>query len=171
MAYELITKYTVPSNTSSVSFNLPSTYRDIQIIVGGRSTATGQDRSVFLIANNGDTTNTNYNRFSWYTEDGSNGAEYYTSTTQARAVGILASAGSSSSNFYGLVKIWLNNYNDANNWTTTYSQLANVSTSARFDNWGIGNTWKNNAAITSVAFSFDVGNIQANSVFHIYGLK
>lgn len=171
MAYELITEYTVPSNTGSVSFNLPSTYRDIQIIVGGRMTTANADRAVFLVAYNGDTTVSNYIRYSWYIEDGSNGSEYFTTSSQTRAVGLLAGTNATSSNFYGLVKIWLNNYNDANNWTTTFSQLSSISTNARFDNWGIGNTWKNNAAITSIDFSFDSGNVQANSKFHIYGLK
>lgn len=171
MAYELITKYTVPSNTASVSFNLPSTYKDIQIIVGGRMTGTAQDRAVLLVAYNGDTTNANYIRYSWYIEDGSNGTEYYTTSAYTKAVGLLGGQTSTSNTFYGLAKIWLNNYNDANNWTTTFSTVTSISTSARFDNWGIGNTWKNNAAITSIDFSFDTGNIQANSVFHIYGLK
>lgn len=170
MSYELITKYTVPSTTNSVSFSIPATYKDLQLVIGARCTAS-LNRQLLLMVVNNDTTNTNYIQYDWYTEDGSNGVEYYTSSTRTRITGIFSAGNSSSSSMFGLSKIWINGYTNSSGWQAFASNFTAAQSSSNYDNWGNGNTWKTNAAISNLQFIFETGDIAQNSVFYIYGLK
>jgi hypothetical protein len=174
MSYILIQKVTVTSGSSPTIAltTLPSTFVDLKLFITAKSTDTTINRSLIYLTLNGNTTNTDYISYNWYTEDGSNNAEYTTSTTKTRMTSLVSASKSGISSYaFGTSAVWINNYNDSSNYQSIYSTVTQRALSTNYDNWGSGVTWKQNAAITDITLNMDVGNFAAGSTVHLYGLK
>jgi hypothetical protein len=169
MAMELIQKVT--GSGAALQFtNIPATYKDLRLIIQVK--ADGVARSPIVIEINGDTTNTNYLQFDWYQEDNSNGAEMTTSTDKTRMVGGAAGTTTASQYSYGANELRINGYANSTIWQTLHSSIIHWQATNSWDNWGNGNTWKNNAAITSLTFRTYTGaNFVAGSYISLYGIK
>lgn len=172
MAFEFIQKYTVSSPTATITLNtLPTTYKDLRLFINCKSTDTVSTRPILYVAFNSDTTNTNYVEYNWYTEDGSTGSEFVTSTTKTRMLSLPSSSKSGISSYaFGASEVWINNYNDSSNYQSVYSTVIQAQSSSNYDNWGNGITWKNNSAITDMTFYFDAGNFATGSTISLFGI-
>jgi hypothetical protein len=171
MAFELIQKKTLTSSSALVEFDtLPTTYKDLKVIISGRGTAT-QNRAVSLIRFNNDSTNTNYIQFDWYYEDGSTGGEWSNGTARARIVGIFPCANATSSDSFGIAEIAINNYNNTTNYKQINSFMCSYQTTGSWDLWNGGVVWENTNAITKLGFEPETGSFATGSTFYLYGLK
>lgn len=173
MAMELIQKVTTTSGQAAVEFlTLPSTYKDLRILICAKST-TSQLRENVIMEVNGDSTNTNYIQYDWYQEDNTDGAEYTTSSAKTRfAAGVSGSGSGVSANAYGATEMFINDYNNASIRQAFYSPFVHYQTSGNWDNWGNGVTWSNTAAITSLVFRMFTGsNFVTGSTISLYGIK
>jgi hypothetical protein len=171
MAFELIQKKTLTSSSALVEFDtLPTTYKDLKVIISGRGTAS-QTRVVSFIRVNNDSTNANYMQFDWYFEDGSAGGEWSNGGARARIMGIFPCTNATSASSFGIAEVAINNYNDTTNYKQINSFLCSYQTTGSWDLWNDGIVWKNTSAITKIGFEPEAGSWQSGSTFYLYGLK
>jgi hypothetical protein len=171
MALELIQTKTLASSSALVEFDtLPTTFKDLKVIITGRGTSS-QNRVVIFLRVNNDSSNSNYTQFDWYFEDGSSGGEYSNGTSRSRIIGIVPCANATSSSSYGIADIWINNYQNTTNFKQFNSLLCSYQTTASWDNWNNAVVWRNTNAITNLSFETETGSFAAGSTFHLYGLK
>ncbi len=172
MAFDLIQAKTLTSSSALVEFDtLPTTYKDLRVVVSARGTAS-QNRVVIFVRLNNDSTNSNYFQYDWYFEDGGAGGEWSNGGSRARIVGIVPCANATSSNSFGVFELWVNNYNNTTNNKAINSLLCSYqSTAPSWDLWNNGNTWKNTNAITKIAVEPETGSFTTGSTFYLYGLK
>lgn len=170
MAFDLIQKRTLTSTSAYVEFDtLPTTYKDLKVIISGRIN-NSTNRSVCYLRLNNDSSNSNYIQFDWYFEDTTSGGEWANGTSRARIMGIFPSNNSTSSSSYGITDVWINNYNNTTNFKQINSHMNQYATTSSWDLWNSGVVWKNANAITKVGFDA-AGDWAVGSTFYLYGLK
>lgn len=171
MAFELIQRKTLDSSSSLVAFDtLPTTFKDLRVIISGRGTAS-LNRVVILLRVNNDSSNSNYTQFDWYFEDTSSGGEYANGTSRSRIIGIVPCINATSSGSYGIADIWINNYQNTTNFKQLNSLMCSYQTTTSWDNWNNAVLWRNTNSITNLSFETETGSFAAGSTFHLYGLK
>jgi len=148
MAFDLIQTKTLASPSALVEFDtLPTTYKDLRVVVSGRGT-TSLNRVVVLVRLNNDSTNSNYIQYDWYFEDASSGGEWSNGSSRARIIGIVPAVNATSANSFGAFELWINNYNNTTNNKAINSLMCSYqSTAPSWDSWNSGITWKNTNAI------------------------
>jgi hypothetical protein len=172
MAMELIQKITVATTQAAIQFNtIPATYKDLRLYIGVKSDS--GFREPLIVEINGDSTNTNFIQYDWYQEDGSNGAEYTTSTAKTRMVSSVSGSNSPTpSAAYCGTELWINDYANSSIRQAIYGNITHYQSTSSWDNWGNGCTWLNDAAITSLVFRLYTGSFfVANSTISLYGIK
>jgi hypothetical protein len=171
MAFDLIQRITLATNTTTVSFNtLPSSYKDLRVYIVGRGSSANIRIRCYMTVNN-DTTAANYIQYEWYQEDNALGAEMYTSGSETRAIGVVPAASADASTF-SATEVWAYDYNN----TSAYQGFTGWTACPRRDNsgydrWQTGNTWLSNAAVTNLSFYLGAGDWVTNSTFYLYGQK
>ena len=165
-AIKFIEKVVLGSDAATVTIGsggtIPQTYDDLLVLISSRSTPTPSELATEMyISINGSTSN-----FSGRVLYG-NGSSAGSFTT-TRWVGSISSA-NTTANTFGPNEIYIPNYRGStnkslsvtnsteNNGTTAYPAAAAV-------------LWANTAAITSLSFSSNVGNIASGSSFYLYGI-
>jgi hypothetical protein len=167
--YDLITSYTVPSNTGIVSFSSLGAYDDLIVEFAARTDTSNFDTA--LTINSATSNNYAYNiLFS----TGSFNGEAATSTANLGRAGY-NSYGSTASTSYGSTKFYFPNYRRTDRWKTFYWEGFGLIADNAV-NFGIGwsmNRWENTAAISSLQFVFNFFSAQATtgSTFYIYGVN
>ena len=155
ITYEPIATTTLGSTASSVTFSsISGSYTDLVLITAAKYT-TGS--SHIRLQYNSDTGN-NYSATAIY-GDGAGAFSSRTSNTSSIAI---ARAGSE----FGVGITHIQNYSN----TTTY-KTAIYRTSQDNDVFGRVGLWGNTAAINSIKYQIDSGNIQSGSTFTLYGIK
>jgi hypothetical protein len=149
---------------------LPTTYKDLKVVISGRGTAS-QNRVVSFIRVNNDSSNANYIQFDWYFEDTSAGGEWSNGGSRARIMGIFPCANATSASSFGIAEIAINNYNNTTNYKQINSFLCSYQTTASWDLWNDGIVWENTNAITKLGFEPEAGSWASGSTFYLYGLK
>lgn len=156
--YELITSYTVPSNTTSVTLSsIPSTYTDL-VIVGNYKVVNGGGVG-FSLRFNSDTGN-NY-EFMGFAANGSANSGNYGQPYNMSYVAIALD------NPLTTTVAYVNDYATTGKYKTILAHSGNSG----FNSAYTGN-WNNTAsAINSVTFVCDGGsNITAGGIFTLYGI-
>ena len=164
-AVELIDEVVTSSSQATVTFSsIPTTYRDLLIVVRGRSNRAGTNNDEVRLQFNGDTGN-NYE----YARTGRAISSAFSdgNATQGSAWIGSISAATSTANLPGLVEATIGDYNG-----TTFHKVVNGGSTAG----GSGDTftakqgaiWRNTAAITSVVVLM-VSTFVDGSVVSLYG--
>jgi hypothetical protein len=167
----LLYSTTLSSPASSITTGtLPTGYKSLVIDTGLRCDGSYSSR-VVLGYFNGDTTKTNYQveeiyAFSTTVAAASINYPYMTGTTGATA----------SASFFGADRVIIRDHESTDKYKTwNFTETAHMSTAVSDRFWlGVGGTWRNTAAITSITFEVDdvaVPDFIAGSFVAVYGLK
>jgi hypothetical protein len=166
--HDLITSYTVPSDTADVTLSsIPQTYTDLYLVVMGKSSYTGDAGNGFRIQFNGVTTSS----YSWI--------DQRLMTTGTKPIGIAvnsdtymqfiylpSSGGGTPSTTWGSGTVEISNYTN-----TSYHKSALGRSFSREAAVGMANAiFRNTSAVTSLRW-FGDGNILAGSTIHLYGVR
>jgi hypothetical protein len=166
--YDLITAYTVPSNTATVSLGSLGSYDDLIIEYAGRSNISTFDATMQINSATGST----YAYNILFSTGGVNG-EAATSTTSLERAGY-NSYSSNGTNSYGSTKFYYPNYRRTDRFKTFFWEGFGLISDTGA-NFGIGwsmNRWENTAAISSVQFTnYSPGNWTTGSTFYVYGIN
>lgn len=158
----LLKRVVLGSDTTTVSLtsaDIPSIgYRDLEVVVNGRSTAGTTEDTVFA-AFNGDTTDANYIRQSSLGVLGNPVA----SNAAERAFGYITAAGTSPANQPGVMRALITDYAG----TAWYKQSVSQYGTGRYAGT-VALTWKNPAAITSIDLT-TASQFKAGTVVSLYG--
>jgi len=163
ITYKLIESKTVGTAVGSVEFtSIPATYTDLLFLISSQSALAEVNRGLYILNFNGSTAN-----FSGIYAQGA-GSGTPSSGSLAKYVGPTAAA--NTTNLWSNQQIYIPNYASGNNKSYSVDSVmeANTTLSYIVNNAGY---WANSAAITSVAFAYDSGNINVNSTFYLYGIK
>ena len=171
--FEEIELITLSSNAASISFtSIPQTYKNLQVSCQLRVDATsfpyGTKSNVFI---NGDTTSTNYNQFGQYiARSGTSSASQ--GKVRQNTFTIVGAASNSDANLMGYTRLTFNNYSAAFKKTGYYQMTAfkDLNNNGQYSDTGLWN-WRNGAAITSLTFTGESGNLLSGSSISIYGMK
>jgi len=167
--YKLISKVTVSSATSSITFSsIPSTYTDLLVKVSPRFSSASANKTLVMRFNS-DASTSNYKnkRLQSYgtgvsssVEEGYNGG--YISEVNA---------GSNTANTFSNVEIYIPNYAGSNNkFFSVDSAMENNATTAYAQL--LINLWSNTAAITSITLvEQSSDNFVQYSTARLYGIK
>lgn len=161
-AYEPITAITVPSGTTSISFNsIPSTYTHLQI----RAFAASSAAANMTIRLNGDT-GSNY---SWHYLEG-NGAS--TSAGGSGSIGYLLGpvTTNTASAYTGIIMDFLDYANTNKNKTVRTLAGVDLNGSNTWLNMFSG-AWYNTTAINSITLAISSATFTQYSSFALYGIK
>jgi hypothetical protein len=158
--YVPIVTYTVPSNTTSYTFNsIPGTYTDLIIVC--RAGAVSNSDLTFRV--NGDT-GTNYSTTNIYGDGASAGSVRTSNVT----IGYATYYGSIETLGNSVHIIQFMNYSNTTTYKTVLARANNASASRGVD--AIVNLWRNTSAINSVTLIGQNANILAGSIFTLYGI-
>ena len=160
VTYEAISSTTLVSAQASVTLNSFSGYTDLIIVCNSRGTS-GSAANIF-VRFNGDT-GSNYSKT---LIEGNGSTATSARDTNSPAIYSLAISAASTSEPSSSV-IHLMNYS---NTTTNKTVLGRCSIAGLVTNAVVG-LWRNTAAITSVSFTIDSGNLATGSTFSLYGIK
>jgi hypothetical protein len=151
--YTPLANVTLGSSAASVTFSsIPATYRDLIVVLNGKTLAD----SLLIIAFNGDTTASNYNRVDMRGDSG--GA--ISVTGNDRYIANFASTDSST------VRLDIMDYSATDKHKTLLSRNTELGSRVRY--WA--NRWANTAAITSVAVGPDGGSFASGTTVNLYGV-
>lgn len=153
--YRPLATVTLASSASSVTFsNIPSTYRDLILVIQGTNTSSGNSR----LRVNGDSGN-NYNQVRMY---GAGGA----GSDSASNIDSLDMSSMTTSSGYQAV-IQLMDYSATDKHKTILSRTQESNISAVLANAG---RWANTAAITSITMFTSSGSYATGTTLNLYGI-
>lgn len=161
--YKLIESKTVGTAVGSIEFtSIPATYTDLLFLISSQSALAESDRGLYILNFNGSTAN-----FSGMYVQGA-GSGTPSSGSLAKYIGPTPAA--NTTNVFGNQQLYIPNYASSNNKSYSIDSVAEANTTLSYiaNNAGY---WANSAAITSVAFAYDSGNINVYSTFYLYGIK
>jgi len=166
-SYESIATVTVGSGAASaVDFtSIPSTYKHLQIRGIANRTSGGDDNINLRLGNGSIDTGTNYSGHQLL-GDGSGTAGY----SAVSASSITAIPSSSASSSFGAFVIDILDYADTNKYKTVRILCGDDRNGSGYVIFRSGN-WRNTAAIDSIRFVPNSGNITQYSTFALYGIK
>lgn len=166
--HELITSYTVPSDTADVTLSsIPQTYTDLYLVVMGKSSYTNDAGNGFRIQCNGVTSSGSYSWIDQRYQTGSTPIGVATnSDTYMQFIYLPSSGGGTPSTTWGSATVEISNYTN-----TSYHKSALSRSFSRESAVGMAQaTFRNTSAITSLRW-FGDGNILAGSKIYLYGVK
>lgn len=149
---------TLGSNQTSIVFgSLPSTYKDLRIVVQGQLTASS---NYFKLNFNGDSGN-NYN---YVFMRGNGSATLSTAVSNDASIYQTPSSISADTNTMITADVMDYSATDKHKSTLTRSHTDGVYV------WAIAGRWANTSAITSVTIAAFSGSLKAGSTFALYGV-
>jgi hypothetical protein len=162
--YEPISTQTLGSDTATVTFSsIPQTYTDLVVISNSRSTrASNSGDNLFLRFNSDSGTN-----YSATTLEGNGSIAESTRFSPLSALLARIPATTATAGVFSPTIMHIMNYTNVTTFKTTLLKFQSVSESVGL-NVGL---WRNTAAITTVAFSANNGNLVSGSSFTLYGVK
>jgi hypothetical protein len=173
-AYYPISTTTLGSNQATVTINLPSSgYTDIIVMFQGTNAGGNPQNDMNMIFNSDN--GNNYSLIQTYGSGGGAGGTDFALGYSAPALKVSSwvPGPGKDANWLGSNKIEINNYLSTTHYRTVLSRWNNFVTSSSLYLLGASmGVWKNNTnAVSTVTFSFVVGNFAAGSIFSVYGLK
>ena len=167
--YEPLITYTVPSAVATVTLGsggqgtIPSTYTDLVLIALGKTTDGAAYRTLLIRPNND--TNSNYS-VTYMGGDGSTAYSNRTTNESSLRCGYLQGSGSIQTSIISFF-----NYSNSTTYKTALIRYGgNTDAVDAQTNAQVG-LWRSTSAITSFVLSAGAGNIDAGSIFTLYGIK
>jgi hypothetical protein len=172
----LISSYTVPSDTTTYTFNDVGTYDDLFIVLSARGYGSaGTDRDAIALRFNGAST-VAYTYMRGYQIGGSTTRGSDSDTADRLLLGYIPGRAAGPSNVYSATTIYIPQYRSTAAVKTLVcdSVAENTTSGANGISYTTG-AWNDTAAISSITFGiwdgFGSFNIVAGSTFSIYGIN
>ena len=165
--YILLETIELTQSAASVIFdNLPASgYTDLKVVISGRSSRSNPTDTLFMKINGTSTTYANRRIYGFASTAGS---DNYASTSGMDVGGITGNT--ATANTYSSQEVYVPNYTSSSYKTISYDGVSeNNSSSGNFLVMQ-ATLWSNTAAITSLTFQADVGNLMSGSTFSLYGV-
>lgn len=162
---ELISKQVLTSNQSSVTFsNIPQTYKDLYLIVSGRTDRPLVTDSAIVefngIVNSGST------RYLY-----GDGTSVVSSTESNKIYIAQCTGGNATVNTFGNSEAYIPNYTASANKSISVTGVNETNATAAYI-FAFANLWPNTSAINSMLIKPNIGpNFTASSSFYLYGIK
>jgi hypothetical protein len=169
--YILISSNVLTSAAASVTFSsIPATYTDLVLRIGARASAASIYPDGLQTTFNGSSA-ANYSQTFLYADAATPSSSGYSNQT---LMNILASVngGTSTSNTFSNIEIYIPNYAGSTNKNLNTSVVAETNSASNLV-WNIGSyagLWSNTSAISSIAFNCG-SNLETGSSFYLYGIK
>jgi hypothetical protein len=163
ITYKLIESKTVGTAVGSVEFtSIPATYTDLLFLISSQSALAESDRGLYILNFNGSTADFS----SMYAQGAGSGTP--ASGSLAKYIGPTPAA--NTTNVFGNQQLYIPNYTLSRGKSYSVDSVSEANTTLSYivNNAGY---WNNTAAVTSVAFAYDSGNINVHSTFYLYGIK
>ena len=160
--YRLISSLTVGSS-GAVSMDfiaIPQTYTDLEILVSGRTTGSGNGINITFNGNGADYTNAAMQ---------GNGSSVSSYGTYNRNAGMFAYSGDTANNF-GSTKIYIPNYTRSINKAYSAEGLSENNSATAYMNM-VNGLWSNTSAISSITLVPMDGTLIQNSTAYLYGIS
>jgi len=169
--YELITTQATSSLVSTITVSIPTGFTDIQIRTSFRSTRAGLIDGVGIYFNS-DSNTANYNRLTFYNEDGGLGSEIARATSSSQQMGaVLAGSIPVTTQFSNGIVDLINVSSSARKSFNTYQSGQRTGGATR-NIWSNYMNWTGTAAISTVTFQVATGpNFAIGSSVSVYGIK
>ena len=159
--YTPIATTTLGSAAASYTFSsIPSTYTDIVLVASATPSTSAYLGYIVL---NGDS-GSNYSETLLYGTGSVAGSNRESNRTKGYVGNWTTANATSSPTVY---QIHFQNYSN----TTTYKTFISRSADAGTETNAVVNLWRSTAAINSIGFSVNSGNIAAGSTFTLYGIQ
>lgn len=153
--YEPIQTQTLANTATSLTFSsIPQTYTDLQVVVNGFVSASGD--AIHIQVNSDTATNYSWTRIYG---DGTTASSDRGSTQNKATLGLMGNGQSA-------LIVQLLNYSN----TTTNKTFLGRSAADNFVQLGVG-LWRNTAAINSVTVLTGGQTFQIGAIFSLYGIK
>jgi hypothetical protein len=165
MTMTLIETKTLGTAAAQIEFtSIPQTYTDLLFLVSGRSSNTGDVYNNLFITVNG--TSSGYSERLLY---GNGSAVGSVGEALTRFRFFYISTLSATSNTFGSGQLYIPNYAGATNKSMSSESVAENNGTATLQSI-TAHLWSNTAAITTVRFALDVGNLVVGSTISLYGI-
>ena len=165
MTMTLIETKTLGTAASAIEFtSIPQTYTDLVFLVSARSSNTGAVYDNLFITVNG--TSSGYSERLLY-GDGSATGSVAEALTRFRF--FYTTTFSTTSNTFGNGQLYIPNYAGATNKSMSSESVAENNGTSSLQSI-TAHLWSNSAAITTVRFALDVGNLVVGSTISLYGI-
>jgi hypothetical protein len=171
MSMSLIQTVTLASNTNTLSFNtIPSTYKDLYLLLNVRGTDSGSRVPLIMTFNNN--TSSIYSGARGYASEGGFGGDSGTSYTYMPISSINA-AGVSNSNVFSPCEVYIFDYSGGSFTTAKSIGMQSNSTSASFVTIVGHFGWNSSSAVSSIQILpiSGSGDLVAGSTASLYGIK
>jgi hypothetical protein len=171
MSLTLIQTVTLPSNTNTLSFNsIPSTYKDLYLLLNVRSTDSGS-RVPLIMTFNGVTSST-YSAARGYASEGGLGADSGTSYSYV-PLSSINGAGVGNSNVFSPCEAYIFDYSGGAYTTGKLLGMQSNASSSSFVSISGHFGWNNTAVVSSIQISpiSGSGDLVAGSNASLYGIK
>lgn len=156
--YEPIATYTIPSAQANYTFSsIPSTYTDLICVVNG-NVVTSADASFYFRFNSDTGTNYSYTRLEG---NGTSATSYRSSNDTAGSAGFIGNTGNPINTLHVM--------NYAN--TTTYKTTIARGNNSNYFAMSSVSLWRSTAAVTSITFFSNGGNLSTGMTLTLYGIK
>jgi hypothetical protein len=171
-AYVLLQSQTVTgSSVASVSFtSIPSTYKNLKLIISARGSAAATAVNLHLRMNNDSTAN-----YDWVaTSNNSASVQGTPNATQTSIrIGAVSAASAVNSSRFGIVEATLFHYANSimekDLMSFEYDNDSHSTGTLRLQQFG--GTWRSTTTINRVDLLMDNGNIDVGSTFDLYGMN
>lgn len=170
MAFSKIQTVSLASNASEIEFTaIPSTYKDLYMLLNVRCANATNRQSVILTFNNN---TSGYARARGYAYDSGPTLGGDNGTSQADAALGTANGTSVGADFYSPMEVYIFSYASSAANKTFHSRFGAVSNTTSTWVNGFGHfAWTNSAAINSIKLVFDLNNFVSGSTASLYGIS
>ena len=168
--YNLITTQTLGSAAATIAVSIPSGYTDIQLRLSLRADRAALADGPFIYFN-ADTNTANYNRLTFYDEDGAQGSEVARGTASSRQMGAVPAASSPANQFGNGIIDLINYTSSAVKSFNTYLSYQRTGGPTRYI-WSNYMNWTGTSVISTVTLGTNnSSNYIAGSSISVYGIK
>jgi hypothetical protein len=160
--YKLISSVTIgPGGSASIDFtNIPTIYTDLEILVSGRTTGSGNGINITFNGNTSGYTNTAMQ---------GNGSVVSSYSNYNRNAGMFGYSGDVANSF-GSTKIYIPNYAGSRNKAYSVDAVSESNSTTAYMNI-VNGLWSNTSAITSISLSPMDGTLIQHSTAYLYGIS
>ena len=165
--FESIATTTLGSNQSTVTFSsIPQTYTHLHIRSINRITEASTDSNIYMTFNSD--TATNYSNHYFYGTG--SGVAAGANVNDTVTIPFRCTGANSAANIFGAGIVDILDYANTNKFKTMRSLTGHDQNGSGIF-FMFSSNWRSTAAITSITFTPNSGNIAQNSTFALYGIK
>ena len=164
--YKLISSVTVGSGgAASIDFtSIPQTYTDLAVYISARG-ADSSARDYIMASINGVTTNRSWKWVAGYDSN------VVTSSNSTNGTLAPVPCNTATANTFGNIWAYFPNYTSSNYKSYSADGVSENNSSTTWMNFILGGLWSSTAAITSLSFNVNTGNLMQHSTAYLYGIN